>query len=108
MVLNIDLCPTLLDLAGVEIPKTVHGRSLLPLLEGQTHFWRRWFLYEYFREPGYIYWPTIQALRTEEWKYIHYPESESGNELYNLLSDPGECKNLVPGSANVTPDKSRR
>jgi arylsulfatase A-like enzyme len=94
MALNIDLCPTVLDYAGVAAPPGVHGASWRPLLEQRPVEWRRWFLYEYFREPGYVFWPTIQALRTEQWKYIRYPEGGNQDELYDLIADPGERNNL--------------
>ena len=95
LVLKVDLCPTVLDYAGVECPEGIHGASWRPLLEQvATPIWRRSFLYEYFREHGYVHWPTIQALRTEKWKYIRYPEGGNGVELYDLENDPGELHNL--------------
>ncbi len=95
LVLNIDLCPTVLDYAGVGSLDGMHGESWRPLVEGRpVPNWRRWSLYEYFREHGYVHWPTSQALRTEQWKYIRYPEGGNEDELYDLESDPGELNNL--------------
>lgn len=48
MALNIDICPTVLEAAGAPIPSGVHGRSLMPLLQGRAEGWRTEFLYEYF------------------------------------------------------------
>ena len=70
MVLNLDLAPTLLELAGVPAPPTVQGASWLPQLEGRPG--RDDFLYEYFRELGAV--PTCVAVRTRDWKYVTYPE----------------------------------
>jgi N-acetylglucosamine-6-sulfatase len=95
--LNIDIAPTLLDLAGVTLPPGMHGRSLVPLLKGNSVEWRRSFLIEYFsdtvmariRNMGY------QAVRTDTWKYIRYTELRGMDELYNLQTDPYEMKNLI-------------
>ena len=95
LVLNIDIAPTLLDLAGVEVPKTMHGRSLVPLLRGNAGGWRTAFLAEYFAEPKFARIPTWQAVRTVRWKYIRYPDYAGMDELYDLHADPHELKNLV-------------
>ena len=95
LVLNIDIAPTLLDLAGVAIPKTMQGRSLLPLLTDPATPWRRSLLTDYFQEKGFPRVPTWQAVRTDRWKYIHYPDLADMDELYDLQSDPIEVKNLI-------------
>ncbi|MGK5643242.1 sulfatase/phosphatase domain-containing protein, partial [Streptomyces sp. URMC 126] len=61
-VLNIDLAPTLLELAGVPPPAGLQGRSWVPLLTGQAGSLRDGFLYEYFFERGWSV-PTIVSLR---------------------------------------------
>lgn len=95
MALNIDLCPTLLDLAGLAIPGDVQGRSLRPLLAGRKIPWRDEFLYEYDWEPDARRRPAIRGVRTERWKYIEYPGSANISELYDLRSDPLELHNIV-------------
>jgi arylsulfatase A-like enzyme len=99
-VLNIDIAPTLLELAAVPIPKTIQGRSLLPLLKDPNTPWRHSFLTEYFQEKPYPRTPTWQAVRTERWKYINYSDLKDMDELYDLKADPFEMKNLInePGS----------
>ncbi len=98
-VLNIDLAPTLLDLAGVEAPAGLHGRSLRPLLLGERVAWRRAFLYEYFAEPRFMM-PTQLALRDIDAKLVVYPGHPEWTELFDLASDPDELHNLArePGS----------
>jgi N-acetylglucosamine-6-sulfatase len=92
-VLNIDLCPTLLDLCGLPVPKDVHGRSWRPLFADAGSRFRQAFLYEYFVEsPTPV--PTIQGWRTSRWKYIHYPDSGDADELYDLEKDPQERRCL--------------
>ena len=106
MVLNIDLCPTFLDLAGIPILETVQGRSMRPLLKGRKHGWREEFLYEYFQEKGFPRTPTMTGVRTERWKYVEYPEINDRSELYDLKNDPTELHNLIddPKYASVLSD----
>ncbi len=93
MALNIDLAPTILDMAGVEIPKQMQGRSWRPLLEGNPGNWRKSFFYEYFYETRYNT-PTITALRTDSAKLIKYAGHDEWTELFDLAKDPFEMNNL--------------
>lgn len=95
MGLNIDVAPTFLELAGVTVPKSIQGKSLLPILKGDTSGWRTAFLAEYFMEQQFARVPTWQAVRTDRWKYIRYTDLEGMDELYDLKSDPYEMKNLI-------------
>jgi arylsulfatase A-like enzyme len=95
MVLNIDLAPTMLDLAGVPIPPSVQGASWRPLLEGKDDpNWRHAFFYEYFYENPYGFAPYTLAVRTDAAKLIKYPGHDDWTELFNLKNDPFEMKNL--------------
>ncbi len=109
MVLNIDLCPTMLDIAGIQIPQGLHGRSLKPLFDGSASNWREDFLYEYFYEPPFAT-PTIRAVRTQQWKYVEYPDSNYPAELYDIQEDPHEMKNLIgePSRADVVSEMKTR
>ncbi|MGV3663937.1 MAG: sulfatase [Prosthecobacter sp.] len=95
MALNVDLAPTMLDLAGLPVPAAMQGRSLKPLLEGRTPAdWRTEFFYEHHTKPDRI--PPVEAVRTQRWKYIRWlAPNPITEELYNLESDPLEEKNLV-------------
>lgn len=95
MALNVDVAPTLLELAGVEPVTRIHGTSLLPLLRGQEVEWRTSFLAEHFLEKVVPAAPAWKAVRTERWKYIHYPDLEGMDELYDLENDPNEINNLI-------------
>ena len=99
LAMNIDIAPTVLELGGAPIPKSIHGRSLLPLFKDAEAPWRKSFLTEYFLERGFPRVPTWQAVRTDRWKYIHYTELEGVDELYDLKADPYELKNLVNESS---------
>ena len=102
LVLNIDVAPTLLELAGVESIIPMHGKSLVPLLRDADAPWREAFLAEYFLEKVAPRTSTWQAVRTHDWKYIHYLEFDSLDELYHLEADPKELKNLVNHPAHQT------
>jgi N-acetylglucosamine-6-sulfatase len=98
--LNVDIAPTLLELAGASIPKEMHGRSLAPLFKDNPRKWRDAFLTEYFAEERFPNIASWQAVRAARWKYIHYTELDGSDELYDLKADPGEMKNLIadPGA----------
>jgi N-acetylglucosamine-6-sulfatase len=103
--LNIDLAPTLLELAGVAVPATMQGRSLVPLLKGNRPAWRNSFLIEYYSDTVFprISQMGYKAVRTGRWKYIHYLELKDMDELYDLKVDSYEMKNLIkqPGAVNA-------
>jgi N-acetylglucosamine-6-sulfatase len=95
MALNLDLAPTILDLAGVAVPAEMQGRSLARLLRGESLALRDSFLYEYDTEAPLPAVPDIRAIRTQTGIYVTYPGMPSDDELYDLASDPGEIANLA-------------
>ena len=60
---------------------------------------RKSFFYKYFKEDWLPGVPTIEAVRTEDFKYIRYPEIDAIEELYDLKRDPFERRNLAGESA---------
>ncbi|MBU0515815.1 MAG: sulfatase [Proteobacteria bacterium] len=97
MVLNIDVAPTILDLAGLRVPANMEGRSLAPLLKGTTAPWRQAWLYEYFKDFPYRV-PEMQGVRTERYKYIDY-QGDVTDQLFDLKNDPREQRNLIQTEA---------
>jgi N-acetylglucosamine-6-sulfatase len=95
VIANIDIAPTLLDVAGFEAPEYMDGKSFLPLLEKKEIKWRDYFLYEYYWERNYPQTPTVHALRGDQYKYIHYYGLWDTDELYDIKNDPDEMINLV-------------
>jgi arylsulfatase A-like enzyme len=95
LVLNVDVAPTLLELAGVPVPGWMHGRSLVPLLRSETPPWRDAFLYEYYEYPAEHCVRKNRGVRTDRWKLIHFWEQPEEWELYDLQSDPDETHNLA-------------
>jgi N-acetylglucosamine-6-sulfatase len=100
-VLNIDLAPTLLDLAGVPAAKQMDGRSLAPLLQGRKVPWRDSFLIEYYSDTVFprVYKMGYKAVRTKRWTYIRYLDLEGMDELYDREADPYQMKNLIADPA---------
>jgi arylsulfatase A-like enzyme len=97
MVLNIDVAPTLLDLAGVPIPLPMQGRSLVPLARGQAQSPRQEWFYEHpFGEHHTVPIAPSEGIRTGRWKYLRYIESDPLYEqLFDLQNDPREERNLA-------------
>ena len=95
VVANIDVASTFLDAAGLKAPHYMDGKSFLPFLKGEDQPWRNGLLYEYYWERNYPQTPTIHALRGERYKYIHYTGIWDTDELYDLIEDPLETKNLI-------------
>ena len=96
IILNIDIAPTLIELAGAKVPEDMQGESIVPLLMDENPEWRESFLYEYFQEsyaPGFV---SATGVRNKRYKYIEYPDqTDDINELYDLENDPGEMTNLI-------------
>lgn len=101
MVLNIDIAPTFLELAGIEVPKQMQGRSLMPLLTGKSTEWRKSFLAQYFIEREYPNTPTFLAVRTNDAKLVKYPGRDDWTELFDLTADPYEIHNLARDPAHA-------
>jgi len=102
MVLSNDVFHTMLDYAGVDIPKATaaHGNSWRPLFEERDPEWRQSFLYEYISYPEDQCVGKHRAVRTDRWKFIHYLQDPEGFEMFDLQSDPEERNNLYGDPAH--------
>jgi arylsulfatase A-like enzyme len=99
-VLTVDMAPSLLELAGAPALSGIDGRSWVQLVRSADPAWRKSWLYYYNYEKEFPYTPNIRGVRTEEWKYVHYPHGDGGPdrhmaELYDLKNDPGERANRI-------------
>jgi N-acetylglucosamine-6-sulfatase len=95
LVLNIDIGPTILELAGCLVPSTMHGISFARMIKGEPQIWRKDFLYEYFIDPAAVQTPTTYGLRTEKYSYMTYEGVWDIYELYDLEKDPQQKNNLL-------------
>ena len=96
IIMNVDLAPTFLDLAGIAKPKQMQGFSFAEILGGKNVTWQRdKVFYEYYWEAAFPQTPTTFAIRTERYKYIYYNGIWDINELYDLQADPYEMNNLI-------------
>jgi arylsulfatase A-like enzyme len=102
MVQNIDIAPTVLELAGLKAPANMDGRSFLPLLQGKETEWRDAVFYEYYWEWNFPHTPTVHGIRTDRYKYMHYHGIWDKDELYDLGNDPDEMHNLIDGQEYQT------
>ncbi len=102
---NIDLAPTFLDLAGLPIPAFMQGRSLAPILRGESpEGWPTSVYYRYYHDPGHHNTAAHYGVRTATHKLIYYWKKDAW-EMFDLTNDPTEQKNLLFGDpATRSPD----
>ncbi|MDE0951157.1 MAG: sulfatase [Halioglobus sp.] len=93
MVLNQDLAPTILEMAGLAVPAAMQGESLAPLIDGTDESVREAWIYKYFEDFPYPV-PEQTALRTDHYKLITYKRGR-GDELFDVITDPREQHNLI-------------
>jgi len=95
LVQNIDYAPTFLDIAGVEIPESIQGVSLLPLLRGEhPDGWRKSLYYHFYEYPAEHMVKRHFGIRTDRYKLIHFYNDIDHQELYDLQQDPHEMTDL--------------
>lgn len=98
MGLNIDIAPTILELAEIEKPSYMQGISMVNLFDNNsenTH-WRTSFMFEYYVDDAYPYaGPNMLAIRTDKFKLVDAFLPNDIDELYDLENDPGEMSNLI-------------
>ena len=108
IVSNLDFPETFLDVAGVEIPDDMQGKSLVPILEGRTpDDWRTSFYYQYYENPGGHNVARHYGVTNGQHKLIHFYALEGKKiddwELFDLKQDPNELRSVYgdPAYAEV-------
>jgi N-acetylglucosamine-6-sulfatase len=99
-ILTLDFAPTILDICGLPPLSKTHGASWKKLAQGDPAGWRKSWYYEYNYEKQFPYTPNVRGVRTDRFKYIHYPHGDGGPdrhlaELYDIQNDPEESTNLI-------------
>lgn len=124
LVSNMDLMPTLLDLAGISKPTNIQGQSFLNLLKGQTTTHRNSLFFEYHKQAGCLTYP-MRGVLMNGYKFVHYfngtysgfcNETYDGGltydgrhyELYNLAVDPFEMNNIMKRTSDPADDPLAR
>lgn len=95
MVLNTDIAPTILQLAGIKEPARMQGMSFAPLLKNQPVKWRNKMFYEYYWENAFPQTPTQYAVRTDQYKFIRSQGVWDIDQLFDIQKDPYELNNLI-------------
>ncbi len=110
LIQNIDIAPTILELAGIKTPDDMDGRSFLPQLKGEESDWRDRVFYEYFWERPFPHTPTVFGVRTNKYKYMTFHGIWDIDELYDIENDPEEKHNLIknPKHQELIKDLNRR
>jgi len=95
LVSNLDFAETFLEMAGVPVPADMQGRSLVPLLRGESpRDWRRSFYYHYYEGPPAVHGVARHyGVTTRTHKLIHYYETGEW-ELFDLELDPYELRSV--------------
>jgi len=104
LVMNLDFAQTFLDIAGVDAPDNMQGRSIVPILKGETpDDWRKSVYYRYYEYPAVHSVKRHYGVRTDRYKLIHFYYDIDEWELYDLKKDPDEMNNVYddPAYADV-------
>ena len=108
-VMNLDIAPTMLDAAGLAIPKDMQGKTFLPLLQNKKAEGRDAMYYHYYENGEHAVSPHF-GIRTSRYKLIRFYTRVNAWELYDLQKDPHEMNNLFgkKGSEKITANMHRQ
>ena len=107
IVSNLDIAPTILDLAGLEVPASMQGVSLEPFIRGEVpNDWRDQLFIEYNHDAAYPtanVRPYISLIHEDGLKIVRYQENSSWNELFDtsISADPYEITNIINSSSLI-------
>jgi len=94
LVQNLDIAPTLLDLAGISIPEVMQGKSMIPLFDESANIaWRKAIYYHFFEKGWGV--DSHYGIRTDRYKIIHFYDDSDQWEFFDLKEDPVEMINLI-------------
>jgi arylsulfatase A-like enzyme len=94
LIMNVDFAPTMLDIAGIDIPQEMQGESFKNIFEDSSFIGREAVYYHYYEYP---LWHKVQphyGIRTSRYKLMHFYYSMDEWELYDLENDPNEMTNI--------------
>ncbi len=95
LVSNLDFGETFIDAAGGSIPENMQGKSMVPILRGQTPAdWRNAHYYHYYEHPSEHSVMQHYGVTTDSFKLIHFYYDIDAWELIDLKKDPQEINNV--------------
>ena len=94
MVMNLDIAPSILDAADVNIPKDIQGKSFLPQFTSKKAKGRKALYYHYYENGEHAVSPHF-GISTGRYKLIRFYNRVESWELYDLQADPSEMKNVI-------------
>ena len=96
IITNIDFAPTILEMANVESPNSIQGKSFFKnLVRKKSNDWRQSMYYHYYEYPFYHHVQPHYGIRNERYKLIHFYYDIDVWELYDLKNDPNELNNII-------------
>ena len=96
IITNIDFAPTILEMAGINSPSSIQGKSFYSNLKNKTpKDWRQSMYYHYYEYPFYHHVQPHYGIRNERYKLIHFYYDIDVWELYDLEKDPYELNNII-------------
>ena len=104
VVANIDVLQSVCGMCGVAVPKEANARGVdfSPLLDGeQVKGWRSDLYGAYDLHNGGLAY--MRMVRTPQWKFVRHLRANNMDELYDLVNDPGETRNLVGTPKSAAP-----
>lgn len=102
LVQNLDIAPTFLDYAGVDIPADMQGESFRDVVSGDTEVFRDYAYYTYYEYPAEHSVMRHYGIRTDQYKLIHFYHDLDYWELYDLKEDPTEMNNVYGQTGYAT------
>lgn len=93
LIMNLDIAPAMLELAGLSVPDDMQGESFLPVLTNKKAKGRESIYYHYYENGEHAVSPHF-GVRTKRYKLIRFYKRVEGWELYDLKNDPQELNNL--------------
>ena len=105
LVMNLDLGPTFIDMAGLEVPADMQGKSMRPVLTSGGKApadWRTGVYYHYYEYPSWHSVKRHYGIRTADYKLIHFYNDVDEWELYDMRRDPQEMHNVYDDPAYAT------
>ncbi|CAN5581055.1 N/A [soil metagenome] len=108
IVSTVDFAETWLDAAGLPVPKEMQGKSMVPILKGESpRDWRKSFYYHYYEYPGPHSVPKHYGVATDRYKLVHFYEGNKAYwELFDLKTDPNEMKSVYDSPDYMAIQKS--